>query len=131
MKSKRCQCGLSHFRNIEKMDRRHVVPPFEALRAEGEQLFAGGADVIDKASSIARSRHVEPASLPRKLRGDLDWIIMKCLEKERSRRYDTASALSADLGRYLAMEPVEAGPPSKRYRAGKFFRRNRKQSLQE
>jgi WD40 repeat protein len=55
----------------------------------------------------------------------LDWIVMKCLEKDRGRRYETAAALSRDVQRYLADEPVEARPPSARYRARKFVRRNR------
>ena len=78
---------------------------------------------IDESKLIAKARHVDPASLPRRLRGDLDWIVMKCLEKERTRRYDTASALSVDLGRHLNNEPVEASPPSAIYRFKKFARR--------
>ncbi|MCP3915671.1 MAG: serine/threonine protein kinase [bacterium] len=61
----------------------------------------------------------------RQLRGDLDWIVMKCLEKSRSRRYETANALAQDVRRYLNDEPVLAGPPSAAYRIGKFMRRNR------
>lgn len=67
----------------------------------------------------------ERPTLSRRLRGDLDWIVMKCLEKERSRRYDSAGALARDLERYLADQPVEAGPPSAGYRASKFIRRHR------
>ena len=59
------------------------------------------------------------------LRGDLDWIVMRCLEKDRARRYDTASALAADIGRHLTHEPVQARPPSAAYRLGKTIRRNR------
>ena len=65
------------------------------------------------------------ASLSRDLRGDLDWITMRCLEKERARRYDSAGALARDLERYLADEPVEARPPSTVYRTMKFVRRHR------
>jgi serine/threonine protein kinase len=68
---------------------------------------------------------VESATLPRRLRGDLDWIVMRCLEKERSRRYESAGALARDLERYLADEPVEAGPPSTAYRVTKFVRRHK------
>jgi serine/threonine protein kinase/tetratricopeptide (TPR) repeat protein len=75
--------------------------------------------------SIAAQRHTEPARLARMVRGELDWIVMKCLEKDRTRRYDTANGLAADLRRHLGHEPVEAGPPSAWYRLRKFGRRNR------
>jgi serine/threonine protein kinase/WD40 repeat protein len=66
-----------------------------------------------------------PADLVRKIKGDLDWIVMKALEKNRERRYESASGLALDLQRYLADKPVEASPPSLRYRLGKFVRRNK------
>ncbi len=75
--------------------------------------------------SIAAQRKTEPAKLARLVRGELDWIVMKALEKDRTRRYATANGLARDLQRYLADEPVEAGPPSARYRMGKFARRYR------
>ncbi len=59
------------------------------------------------------------------MRGDLDWIVMKSIEKDRTRRYETANGLAMDLQRYLADEPVLACPPSAVYRFGKFARRNR------
>ncbi len=70
-------------------------------------------------------RQVEPHKLTAILRGELDWVVMKCLEKDRSRRYPTANGLSMDIHRYLASEPVEARPPSSGYRLRKFVRRNR------
>jgi serine/threonine protein kinase/tetratricopeptide (TPR) repeat protein len=79
----------------------------------------------DRTSACAAARASDPRSLSRSLRGELDWIVMKCLEKERSRRYDTTGALLADLHRYLSDQPVEAGPPSVTYRARKFARRHR------
>jgi WD40 repeat protein len=75
--------------------------------------------------SIAAQRHTEPAKLTRLVRGELDWIVMKALEKDRNRRYETASALAADVRRYLDEEPVQACPPSGWYRFRKFARRNR------
>jgi tetratricopeptide (TPR) repeat protein len=75
--------------------------------------------------SLAAQRRLEPVRLTRLLRGELDWIVMKCLEKERSRRYDTASGLARDVERYLTDESVEACPPSAAYRLRKFIRRNR------
>ncbi len=79
----------------------------------------------DQLVSIAKRRKTEPAKLARLVRGELDWIVMKALEKDRTRRYATANGLARDLQRYLADEPVEAGPPSARYRLGKFARRHR------
>jgi tetratricopeptide (TPR) repeat protein len=68
---------------------------------------------------------MEPAKLTRLVRGDLDWIVMKCLEKDRNRRYETPGALAKDIQRYLQEEPVQACPPSAMYRFRKFVRRNR------
>jgi len=76
-------------------------------------------------ASAARSRRTGPDQLRQSLRGDLDWIVMKCLEKDRTRRYETADELAADIERHLGDEPVSAGPPSARYRLHKFVRRNR------
>lgn len=75
--------------------------------------------------SIAALRKTDPDRLTRQVRGDLDWIIMRALEKDRSRRYESASALAGDLLRHLADDPVLAGPPSRIYRLRKFVRRNR------
>ena len=79
----------------------------------------------DQLPSIAANRSLEPKKLSGMLRGDLDWIVMKALEKDRSRRYETANALSRDLQRYLADEPVEAAPPSRAHRIRKIVRRNK------
>jgi serine/threonine protein kinase len=75
--------------------------------------------------SVAANRQTEPRKLGRLVRGDLDWIVMKALAKDRQRRYETASGFAADVGRFLADEPVLAGPPSAGYRLRKFVRRNR------
>jgi tetratricopeptide (TPR) repeat protein len=75
--------------------------------------------------SVAAQRQLEPVRLTRLLRGELDWIVMKCLEKDRSRRYETASSLARDVRRYLADDSVEACPPSAAYRFRKFVRRHR------
>lgn len=83
------------------------------------------SDLRDGAATISAQRHVEPRHLTRLLRGELDWIVMKSLEKDRSRRYESANSFALDLQRYLAHEPVEAGPPSRWYRVRKFVRRNR------
>jgi serine/threonine protein kinase/WD40 repeat protein len=75
--------------------------------------------------SISAQRHMEPARLTRLVRGELDWIVMKALEKDRRRRYETANGLARDVERYLADEPVRACPPSAAYRLRKLLRRNR------
>lgn len=75
-------------------------------------------------TSTARNRHSEVPKLVNLIRGDLDWIVMKCLEKDRTRRYETANGLARDIERHLANEPIVARPPSAAYRARKFIRRN-------
>src|SRR5262249_29182331 len=75
--------------------------------------------------SLAAERRTEPQKLARDVRGELDWIVMRCLEKDRTRRYESAGALSRDMGRHLRDEPVEACPPSVTYRLLKAARRNR------
>ena len=75
--------------------------------------------------TIAARRHTEPAKLTRIVRGELDWIVMKALEKDRTRRYESAAGFARDVERYLADEAVEACPPSRRYRLRKFARKNR------
>jgi serine/threonine protein kinase/Tfp pilus assembly protein PilF len=79
--------------------------------------------------SVAANRQMEPLKLGRLLRGDLDWIVMKALAKERDRRYETANSFARDIERFLNHEPVLAGPPSASYRLRKFVRRNRAQVL--
>ena len=73
--------------------------------------------------ALAASRHTEPRRLAALVRGELDWIVMKALEKDRGRRYETATGLAKDVKRYLADEPVEARPTSQLYRARKWLRR--------
>ena len=88
--------------------------PSVRLSSIGEQL-----------TIIAGHRSVEPRRLQQLLRGDLDWIVMKSLEKERSRRYETANALASEVNRYRAGEPIEARPPSTAYRMRKMAARHR------
>lgn len=79
----------------------------------------------DNKVGIAEARRTDPEHLRRDLKGDLDWIVMKALEPERSRRYDTAIGLAADIQRFLDHEPVIARPPTTLYRLQKFVRRHR------
>jgi len=76
-------------------------------------------------AAAARQRCSEPSRLPRTLRGDLDWVAMKSLEKDRARRYETANGLAKDVQRYLDNEPVLARPPSRLYRLEKMVRRHK------
>jgi serine/threonine protein kinase/tetratricopeptide (TPR) repeat protein len=94
---------------------REVDPPKPSTRLSRSETLP----------SVAADRQTEPKRLIALIRGELDWIVIKCLEKERSRRYETANGLAMDLQRYLANEPVVAGPPSTSYRLRKFARRNR------
>jgi serine/threonine protein kinase/tetratricopeptide (TPR) repeat protein len=90
-------------------------PPRPSARLSGSDSLPG----------VAALRQLEPVRLTRLVRGELDWIVMKCLEKDRSRRYETANGLARDIQRYLADESVEACPPSVGYRLSKFLRRNK------
>jgi serine/threonine protein kinase len=93
---------------------REEEPQRPSTRLSGSQTLA----------SIAAHRHTEPRKLTRLIHGELDWIVMKALEKERGRRYETPTQLAADILRYLADEPVSAAP-SRAYRLRKFVRRNK------
>src|SRR5262249_4378207 len=75
--------------------------------------------------TVAANRGVEPRKLSGLVRGELDWIVMKCLEKERGHRYDSANGLAQDIERHLHDEPVSACPPSPTYRLRKWARRHR------
>ena len=99
-------------------------PPSTRLSSLAFRETAGAKASTDPAT-IAANRRTELVRLNKELRGELDWIVMKALEKDRNRRYETASALAADVLHYLNDEPVSVGAPSRLYRAGKFVRRNR------
>ena len=90
------------------------VKPSRRLQETGESL-----------STITNLRRTDSSSLNRILVGDLDWVVVKALEKDRSRRYESASGLAADVQRFLNSEPVTARPPSTHYRVRKFVTKNR------
>ena len=96
---------------------REVEPPKPSTKLES--LGATGTEVAER-------RHTDVRTLARQVRGDLEWITMKALEKDRTRRYASASEFAVDIGRYLNDEPVAAGPPDRRYRMRKFVRRYRR-----
>jgi serine/threonine protein kinase len=79
----------------------------------------------EAATTVSAQRQSDPRRLSQLFKGELDWIVMKALEKDRGRRYETASAFAADVQRYLKLEPVEARPPSAVYRARKFIQRHK------
>ena len=96
---------------------REVEPPTPSSRISSSETLA----------NIAATRNIEPARLSRFIRGDLDWIVMKALSKERQRRYESPIAFADDIERLLNHEPVSAGPPTATYRLRKFVRRHRGQ----
>ncbi len=79
----------------------------------------------DQLTTTAKRRSADTSKLLHQLKGDLDWIVMKCLEKDRVRRYETANGLAADLKHHLNNEPVIARPPSAAYKFQKAYRRNK------
>jgi serine/threonine protein kinase len=95
---------------------RETEPPKPSTRL---QVMGQGGE------EVARRRHTAPSTLRRQVHGDLDWIVMMALEKDRNRRYETVNALARDVERHLNGEPVAARPPSNTYRAAKFVRRHR------
>ncbi|MGA7339268.1 MAG: protein kinase, partial [Terracidiphilus sp.] len=117
--------GLEPFEN----PRRQTQPLDELLRKLREEDPPQPSTRVitdrDSSAGIAEARGTEPKQLVRLLRGDLDWITMKALEKDRARRYGAASELAADVRRYLNHEPVAARPASAAYRCGKFIKRNK------
>ncbi|MEQ1904214.1 MAG: serine/threonine-protein kinase [Pirellulaceae bacterium] len=98
---------------------RDVDPPLPSLRLSTSKMRA----------SIAAQRGIEPGELGKLLKSELDWVIMKSLEKDRARRYETAFGLAQDIERFLQNEPVAACPPSAGYKFRKFVRRNRASAI--
>jgi serine/threonine protein kinase/tetratricopeptide (TPR) repeat protein len=111
-------------------DRLHAASYDELRRIIREEEPPGPSARVstlaaDLATTFAERRRTDPRRLIQTIRGELDWIVMKCLEKDRNRRYETASGLVSDIESYLNDEPVEACPPSTMYRFRKFARRNK------
>src|SRR5206468_9857041 len=106
------QAGFDEIRRII----REEEPPKPSTRM---------STVGQAATTASEKRQSDPRKLSRLYRGELDWIVMKALEKNRNRRYETASAFAADVGRYLRDEAVQACPPSLAYRFRKFARRTK------
>ena len=112
---KRAHLGdVDHGEILRRIKEDEPPKPSKRLSGSGDEL-----------TSIAQQRRTEPNRLTRMIAGDLDWIVMMALEKDRSRRYETASGFARDVQRFLDGDPVEACPPTAAYRLGKFARKHR------
>src|SRR5205823_9620585 len=100
---------------------RKTIREQEPVRPSTRLATLGG----DELTTTAKRRSADMSKLLHQLKGDLDWIVMKCLEKDRARRYETVNGLAADLKRHLNNEPVVARPPSAAYWFQKLVRRNK------
>jgi serine/threonine protein kinase len=108
------RCKVAAWEEIKRLVREEE-PPRPSTRLSSSEILA----------SVAAGRQTEPARLMKLVRGELDWIVMKSLEKDRTRRYETANGFAMDIQRYLADEPVQACRPSAGYRLRKFVRRHK------
>jgi tetratricopeptide (TPR) repeat protein/tRNA A-37 threonylcarbamoyl transferase component Bud32 len=113
----------------EAIKRAAVDEMLKLIREEEAPTPSSRLRASDSQPSIAANRSTEPAKLGRFVRGELDWIVLKSLAKERDRRYETASGFAKDIERFLSHEPVQAGPPTAAYRLWKFVQRNRGQVI--
>ena len=111
----------------ESMKKAAIDEMLRLIREQEAPTPSSRLSTIESTPSIAANRQMEPRKLGRFIKGELDWIVMKALSKERDRRYETANGFARDVERFLTNEPVAAGPPSARYRLRKFVRRNRPQ----
>jgi serine/threonine protein kinase/tetratricopeptide (TPR) repeat protein len=102
-----------------------LLESLRIIREEEPPKPSTRLSTTEELPSVAAKRSLEPKKLSGLVRGDLDWIAMKCLEKDRNRRYETANGLASDVQRYLADEPVLASPPSTAYQLRKFARRHK------
>jgi serine/threonine protein kinase/WD40 repeat protein/Tfp pilus assembly protein PilF len=109
----------------KRLERAALLESLRLIREEEPPKPSTRLSTTEELPSIAANRGLEPKKLSGQVRGELDWIVMKCLEKDRNRRYDTANGLAADLERHLADEPVQACPPSVGYRFRKLVRRHK------
>ncbi|MCH8825268.1 MAG: serine/threonine protein kinase [Planctomycetes bacterium] len=117
--------GTTPFSNDELMSKGYAEMMRIIRETEPHKPSTRLSSLGDSATDTAKQRCVDVRELGSVLRGDLDWIVMKCLEKDRTRRYDSANGLATDIQRHLNDEPVDASPPSQVYRFRKFVKRNR------
>jgi WD40 repeat protein/serine/threonine protein kinase len=109
----------------ERVKATGLLEALRIVREEEVPTLSNRLGTTEQLAAVAANCGLEPAKLTRLVRGELDWIVMKALAKDRSRRYDSASAFAADVQRFLTDEPVQACPPSALYRLRKFVRRHR------
>ncbi len=109
----------------EELTQAGMVEMLRVIREQEPSKPSTKLSTAEGLPTLAANRGTEPAKLTKLVRGELDWIVMKALEKDRGRRYETANGFAMDVQRYLAGEPVLAAPASQWYRLRKFVRRNR------
>jgi serine/threonine protein kinase len=109
----------------KELEKAGLLEILRVIREIEPLLPSARLSTSQRLASLAAVRGTEPARLTRLVRGELDWIVMKALDKNRTRRYETATGFAVEVQRYLAGEPVQAVPPSTRYRIAKFIRRHR------
>jgi serine/threonine protein kinase/WD40 repeat protein len=109
----------------KELEKAGMLEMLRVIREQEPSKPSTKLSTADGLRTLAASRGTEPAKLTKLVRGELDWIVMKALEKDRNRRYETANSFAMDVQRYLADEPVQACSPSVGYRLRKFVRRNR------
>jgi eukaryotic-like serine/threonine-protein kinase len=113
----------------KELEKRGLLEILRVVREEEPPRPSTRLSTADALPSLSASRGTEPKKLTGLLRNELDWIVMKALEKDRARRYETANGFAADVNRYLSGDAVQAHPPSTVYRIQKFVRRNRGQVI--
>ncbi len=109
----------------KRVNKSGILEALRIIREEEVPTLSNRLSTTEELPAIAANRGLEPAKLTKLVRGELDWIVMKALEKDRNRRYESAIDFAADVQRYLRDEPVQACPPSAWYRFRKFARRNK------
>ena len=112
-----------------ELEKRGLLEILRVVREEEPQRPSVKLSTADAKASISANRSSEPAKLSALMKGEIDWIVMKALEKDRTRRYDTANGLAKDIQRYLNGDAVEACPPTLGYRLRKAYRRNKTRIL--
>jgi eukaryotic-like serine/threonine-protein kinase len=110
----------------KELEQAGMLETLRMIREEEPTRPSAKLSTAEGLAMLAANRGTEPAKLTKLVRGELDWIVMKALEKDRNRRYETANSFAMDVQRHLQDEPVLACPPSVGYRLGKFVRRNKR-----
>src|SRR5439155_5898704 len=113
----------------KELEKAGLLEMLRVIREQEPSKPSTKLSTADGLPTLAANRGTEPKRLAALVRGELDWIVMKALEKDRGRRYETATAFVADVERYLQDEPVQACPPSVGYKLRKFVRRNKRTVL--